>query len=666
MGSGTRRVFSGAERIALFLTADGRCESCGAELEAGFHGDHVFPYSLGGITDVINGQALCPTCNFKKGNSTMTGRPLRAWQQRALDKMDLSPGPTFMVTATPGAGKTTFALAAVQHYRRGGGKVVIVVPTSHLRRQWADAAAQFGLHLDPTFENSNLAVNSTYHGVVVTYGAVASAPLVYRRISQNAFVVLDEVHHAGEQKTWGEAVKLAFQNAAKRLLLTGTPFRSDDSPIPFVRYEPDDQGVLVSTTDVSYNYGDALLDSDGVVRPIVFPALDGEGTWDAGGVTTSGRLHNEQDPKEAKRALKTVLAPDGKWIPSVLAQAHRDLLDARKETPDAGGLIIAEDQPKAKRYAEVLQQITGTAPVVAISEDPAASEKITRFARGSEPWLVAVKMVSEGVDIPRLIVGVWATNVEAELFFRQVVGRFVRTRRSPSGEPDTSIATLFIPSLPSLISMAAKIEREIDHALKDKTENDNKPEGGGNGAATSQTIIPLDSTEAEHHATILSGEQWLSPPIEEATRRLTELGITPTSTNLAFAAKLTAKIMEEATAAATAAAAHAAALAPPAPSEPQTPGTLFDVPAPAEPAVPAMPPVPAAPQAPVVPVYQRVTALRQQINFIVKRMCKTRGMEYPAVNAELNRQIGVQKRDKATVPQLEKLLQIVTDMDKRR
>jgi superfamily II DNA or RNA helicase len=572
----------------------------------------------------------------------MTARPLRAWQQRALDKMDLSPGPNFMVTATPGAGKTTFALAAVQHYRRSCAGIVIVVPTSHLRYQWANAAAQFGLQLDPTFENSNLAVNKAYHGVVVTYGAVASAPHVFRRIGQRGFIILDEVHHAGEQRSWGEAVKTAFQNATKRLLLTGTPFRSDDNPIPFVSYEPDEHGVLISKTDVSYNYGDALLDSDGVVRPIVFPALDGEGTWDAGGVTTSGRIHNEQDQKEAKRALRTVLDPNGKWIPSVLEQAHRDLLDVRKEIPDAGGLIIAEDQFKAKRYAEALAKITGRAPTVTISEDPGASQKITAFAKGNDPWLVAVKMVSEGVDIPRLIVGVWATNVEAELFFRQVVGRFVRTRRSSSGEPDTSIATLYIPSLPSMIKMAAKIEREIDHALSDKTEDGDAPDGSGGGASSTQTIIPLDSTEAEHHATILSGEQWLTPSIEDATRRITQLGFIPTATNVAFAAKLTAMVVAE----------TASAQAPTA--APVVTATLSDAPTPVEPAVL------------VVPTYQKVTALKQKINTIVKRMGRNKGLDYSVLNADLNRRVGIDKRDKATVAQLQELLRIVTGMEQGR
>ena len=52
-------------------------------------------------------------------------------------------------------------------------------------------------------------------------------------------------------------------------------------------------------------------------------------------------------------------------------------------------------------------------------------------------------MVSEGVDIPRLRVGVFATTTTTELFFRQAVGRLVRwtpgvrTRRRTCSSPTT-------------------------------------------------------------------------------------------------------------------------------------------------------------------------------------------------------------------------------------
>ena len=61
------RRFSATQRMALYLHADGRCENCGVELGDGWHADHIVPWSMGGATDVTNGQALCPDCNLKKG-----------------------------------------------------------------------------------------------------------------------------------------------------------------------------------------------------------------------------------------------------------------------------------------------------------------------------------------------------------------------------------------------------------------------------------------------------------------------------------------------------------------------------------------------------------------------------------------------------------------------
>jgi len=68
-------------------------------------------------------------------------------------------------------------------------------------------------------------------------------------------------------------------------------------------------------------------------------------------------------------------------------------------------------------------------------------------------------MVSEGVDIPRLAVGVYATSVGTALFFAQAVGRFVRARQR--GET----ASVFLPSIPSLLGYAAELETERDHIL---------------------------------------------------------------------------------------------------------------------------------------------------------------------------------------------------------
>jgi superfamily II DNA or RNA helicase len=318
-----------------------------------------------------------------------------------------------------------------------------------------------GIALDPTFTNSHGVHSRDYHGVVVTYAQVASAPMLHRARSEarRTLVILDEVHHTGDAKSWGEAVREAFGPAARRLALTGTPFRSDDNPIPFVRYEKDADGFARSAADSSYGYADAL--ADGVVRPVLFLAYSGQTRWRTrAGDEVSATLGDMLTPDAAARAWRTALDPKGEWIPSVLTAADIRLSQVRANgMPDAGGLVIASDQAAARAYAKLLRQITGVAPVVVLSDERGASAKIAEFAASDERWMIAVRMVSEGVDVPRLAVGVYATNASTPLYFAQAVGRFVRMRRS--GEA----ASIFLPSVRSLLALAGEMETVRDHVL---------------------------------------------------------------------------------------------------------------------------------------------------------------------------------------------------------
>src|SRR5438046_988572 len=82
---------------------------------------------------------------------------------------------------------------------------------------------------------------------------------------------------AGGSRSWGDGVKAAVEPAVRRLALTGTPFRSDENPIPFVQYERGGDGLLRSKADTVYGYSDALYDC--VVRPVIFLAYSGETRW---------------------------------------------------------------------------------------------------------------------------------------------------------------------------------------------------------------------------------------------------------------------------------------------------------------------------------------------------------------------------------------------------
>jgi len=356
-----------------------------------------------------------------------TAGSLRAWQAAALAQYLETMPQDFLAVATPGAGKTTFALRVATELLSSGDvhKVTIVCPTEHLKYQWAEAAARVGIHIDPSYSNSQGALGSRFDGVALTYAQVAANANLHRARTDQArtLVILDEIHHGGDALSWGDAIREAFTPARRRLALTGTPFRSDTSPIPFVRYKEDASGAKRSQADYSYGYSDALR--DGVVRPVMFMSYSGQMRWRTkAGDEVAARLGEPLTKDLESQAWRTALDPAGEWIP-----------------------------------AKQLRAITGEAPTVVLSDDNGASSRIEAFSASTDRWLVAVRMVSEGVDVPRLAVGVYATSTSTPLFFAQAVGRFVRSRAR--GET----ASVFLPSVTPLLALAGEMEVARDHVL---------------------------------------------------------------------------------------------------------------------------------------------------------------------------------------------------------
>ena len=506
------RFFNQQEKQALYWLSGGKCGNCGSPLPDDWHADHIHPYAEGGPTDVTNGQALCPKCNLKKGSKLMVKQwpsniELRRWQEQFFYKYNADEKRNFLLVATPGAGKTIASLK-VAHVLLNSGiveRVVVVCPTDNLRTQWLNDASKVNIQLDKIQLGwkGEIALTQDYVGIVTTYAQVASKADHLRAYTSRfkTLVLLDEVHHCGDdvELTWGQAVQRAFEPAVRRLLLSGTPFRSDNYKIPYVPYEPDPFSLTSyrSKPDFAYGYGDALKD-DEVVRHIVFPGWDGEFRWsDWYGEEWKVSFQSPLNKTYSGYRLKTAINATGQAMRTVLEKAHQKLLDIREDGhSDAGGLVVAENQASAKMLATVLKEVTGEKPVVAISEsEEEASDEIDKFRDGKQKWIVAVKIVSEGVDIKRLRVGVYATNVTTETFFRQVIGRVIRWDNKWNNLDDQT-AWFYVPEDAELVRLMKGVKDEIIHSVEEKQDKDKQKKGEKGASLPMQ--MPLGEYEFRH------------------------------------------------------------------------------------------------------------------------------------------------------------------------
>ncbi len=390
---------------------------------------------------------------------------LRAWQAQALALLDDWQEGPFLLSAAPGAGKTRPALELARRLigMRSIDRVAVLCPTAPLTRQWASAAATLGVQLQPDAPGAR--PPRDFHGVCVTYARVAADPASWAGdVTARTLVIADEAHHLGEELAWGTAFQAAFSGAPRWLLLSGTPFRSDATPIPGVSY--DSEGL--AEPDFSYTYAQAA--AEGICRPVAFVAFDGSLSWRSGEDVIESSFETVLSTREASRRYRTAIStelPEG--LPRILREADERLRALRSDGHrDAGALAVAADAAHAREISKLIAAATGRSPVLVLHTDARASQKLEAFRGSRDPWIVAVNMVSEGVDIPRLRVGVYATAAKTPLIFRQIVGRFVRTLPGRAPEP----SWVYLPADPVLRTHAAEVETELRHALRPRQEDE--------------------------------------------------------------------------------------------------------------------------------------------------------------------------------------------------
>ncbi len=397
------------------------------------------------------------------------------------------------------------ALEACRKWMSAGAdrRMVVVVPTDNLREQWREEAVKFGIELQTKEFGTNF--KHGFQGGVTTYHYVANNAAVFRKLCSVAptIVVFDEVHHCGDEAHFGKGITSAFELAKERLLLSGTAWRSDGLPIPFVKY--DGNGFAVG--DFCYDYPRAL--NENVVRYLVFDYSRGSITNDATGDTKT--LSSDVSEEEASRVLWRLLDARGEFVREQIRQAHAKLIEVRSTIPDAGALAACIDQAHAIQVADAIRQITGCEPSVIVSDSDVENDTVRDFRSSRKEWLVAVRKVSEGTDIKRLQVLCYLTNTTSELFFRQLIGRVSRYR---DGEDMQGF--VYLPADPRLIRCAQNIESAQVQALREQFDSDGRDQD-----RDGQREPSMDSFSTAHDGTdvvMIGGESVQTDQAKEIQR----------------------------------------------------------------------------------------------------------------------------------------------------
>lgn len=421
---------------------------------------------------------------------------LRAWQAKAIDKclkwFSSPDNKLFLVNAAPGAGKTICASVIAKHLleKQEIERVIVIAPRAEVVRQWSQSFKNVtGRHMskvtgsDGEIEDWGLDFCATWSAID---GLQDAFQLVCR--SSKTLVICDEHHHAAVEATWGKSANSAFSESKFGIILSGTPVRADGEEPVWFAY--DNQGKINHPQEGTYtlSYGEAV--DLNYCRPISFHRHEGKFSVKLEGdefASVSGQEGLNLKKFKEVEAIKASLdfyklactpkyldenrqQPDtNSFQSSMLSWGISKLDDLRNSLPSAGGLVIAPTIEVAEYMASLLEMLDGEKPVLVHSKINNSETRIESFKNSNKRWLVSVAMVSEGVDIPRLRVLVFLPLAQTELFFRQAMGRVVRTL----GDNDITRAYVVMPTHKVFEEYARRVEREMSPAHL--TESNNSP-----------------------------------------------------------------------------------------------------------------------------------------------------------------------------------------------
>ena len=394
---------------------------------------------------------------------------LRKWQKecsiRALSKF-MKNGEHFLCLATPGAGKTIMAAEIVQQlFRRNKIDFVICFTPSIVTANGMQKTME-------TFLGAPLNVRIGAKGMCVTYQSLSHKDSDFWNVfkTHRVFAVFDEIHHCGgnniqDSNIWAQHILVNIQNYARfTLALSGTPWRSDNKPVTLSKYSDIDGKIYCD-----YEYGLAEAICHLVCRTPFITVIDNDRIV----------LQQGTKPQQTYKSIKLALESEEVTYQSIvetpsiiefcLKQSLSQLIKIKRKNPLAAGLVVATSVEHANKISEILHNKFSCSVTIVTYHNSDSAAIISNFQHSSIDWLVAVGMVSEGTNIPRLQVCCHLTRIKTELHFRQVLGRIMRV----IGGEQSSEAHLFTPAQPKLIEYSKRLTDDVPGIGSVKLVKDN-------------------------------------------------------------------------------------------------------------------------------------------------------------------------------------------------
>jgi superfamily II DNA or RNA helicase len=474
-----RRLRSKRLRAALYAAAGGRCTRCGAELTAGWHADHVVPWSVRQRTNVHEMAALCGPCNLKKGADMP--KELRSHQEelraRAADVVTgRTKDRTTVANITPGGGKSLAGAVFARVLLEAGivDRVCWVTPRTSLRSQAAEGFRDTDhnpRYLARAADNTTPLVRDLELGCVAyvtTYQAVASSPKIHTDEFdlRRYLLILDEPHHLADEegKSWTTAIQGLMSRAAHVLMMTGTIERHDRLRIPFLEYLERD-GRHFPVTHIEYGRRKALAER--AVLEMKFTYQDGWAHFLDAGDERRIEISKASDD-DASKVIATFLARTD-YREALLRRGLDHWVAYASKVYPSRAIVICARQDMAKELCEFVRREYHVQVALAISDDLDSQRTIKQFRRGKRGQvLVTVGMAYEGLDVPDCTHLIFLHNTRSVPWIEQAFARVTRVdHKAVVGGVgyERQFGFIFVPDDPRMRAVVERMRAEQAEGL---------------------------------------------------------------------------------------------------------------------------------------------------------------------------------------------------------